>query len=68
MDWIFFYVRYNGEVLKPDIFTAVHPDIGRKCILEKLKIEFDDHLVYNTTRQFVWYNLFKIDHQKYNSS
>ena len=27
-----------------------------------------DHLLYNPSRQFVRFNLFKIDHQKYNKS
>ena len=63
----FFYKTLNGEVLKPEVFTSAHPDIGKKRILEKLKIDVEDFLIYGTTRKFLRYNLFKIDHQKYNS-
>ena len=33
-----------------------------------MKIEIEDSLLYNSTRKFVRYNSFKIDHQKFNSS
>ena len=61
----FYYKTLNTEVLKLEIFTSAYPDIGKKRILEKLKIEIEDLLVYSPTRKFVRYNLFKIDHQKY---
>ena len=62
----FFYVTYNTEALKPEIFTSAHPDIGKKRVLEKLKIEIEDSLIYNKTRKLVRYNLFKIEYQKFN--
>ena len=36
---------YNGKVIKPEIFTAARFDIGKKRILEKLKIEVKDYLL-----------------------
>lgn len=45
----FFHLTYNTEPFKPEIFTAAHPDIGKKGVLERLKIEVEDYLTYTLT-------------------
>lgn len=53
---------------KPKFFILFHPDVGEKRIIKDLIIMVNDYLVEDKDREFVLYNLVKMNHGNYDKS